>query len=172
MLIKSQFNIFKKYYPELVEKNSIKYPIDDKLMLKMPELHGNSTLREPPQFKKVLLEAEEFENLLYIWEFFNNFSDFLSIPTFPLTELQASLSLVLSEDRVHTAFHQEIDSSQEITNDPFQGYTWTQRCTINEIKERGINLINQIHIALVSAIAGDLDMLNNIGESAGQPPDN
>ena len=79
---------------------------------------------------------------------------------------------MLSEDRVHTAFHQEIDSSQEITNDPFQGYTWTQRCTINEIKERGINLMNQIHIALVSAIAGDLDMLNSMGESAGQPPDN
>jgi len=155
-----------------VEKNSIKYPIDDKLILKMPELHGNSALRQPPQLKTTVVEAEEFENLLYIWEFFNNFSDFLSTPSFTLAELQASLNFTLSEDRVHTAFHQEIDSSQEITNDPFQGYTWTQRCTMTEIKERGIHLVNQIHMALVRVIANDLEILNNGGESAGQPPDN
>jgi hypothetical protein len=77
-------NVFKKYYPELMDKNQIKYPIDDKLIVKMPELHSNSTLKEPPTCKKVLLEPEDFENLLYIWEFFNNFSDFLSTPTFTL----------------------------------------------------------------------------------------
>ena len=111
--------MFKRYYPELVDKNSIKYPIDDKLILKMPELHGNSTLRDAPMWKKVLLVPEDFENLVYIWEFFNNFSDFLNTQTFTVAELQASLNFTSSEDRIHTAFHQEIDSSQEITNDPF-----------------------------------------------------
>ena len=30
------------------------------------------------------MDCDKFENLLYIWEFFNNFSDFLEIPTFNL----------------------------------------------------------------------------------------
>ena len=102
-----------------MEKNTIKYPIDDKLILKMPELHGSLSLKTPPNFKSVLIEAEEFENLLYIWEFFNNFSDFLNIPNFSLVELQAALSFSFADEKVHTAFEQEIDSSQEITSDPF-----------------------------------------------------
>jgi len=44
-------------------------------------------LKSAPNFKSVLIDADEFENLLYIWEFFNNFSDFLNIPTFSLVEL-------------------------------------------------------------------------------------
>ena len=119
MLIQSQLQVFKKHFPTLMEKNSIKYPIDDKLILKMPELHGNMNLKSAPVFKSVLVEAEEFENLLYIWEFFNNFSDFLNLPTFSLTELQAALNFSLEEDQVHTAFEQDIESSQEVTNDPF-----------------------------------------------------
>lgn len=95
--------------------------------------------------KKVIINAETFENLLYIWEFFNNFSDFLEIPVFNLQELQASLNFCESPEVVCTAFSQEIDSSQEINNDPFQGYNHHQKCTITEIKENGINLANQIH---------------------------
>ena len=37
---KAQSDVFKRYYPELWEKNQVKYPIDDKLILQMPELHG------------------------------------------------------------------------------------------------------------------------------------
>lgn len=81
-------------------------------------------LKNPPKFKKVLVEVEQFENLLYLWEFFNNFSDFLSLPTFSLTELQAALNFTHADDQVQTAFECDIDSSQEITNDPFQGYTF------------------------------------------------
>ena len=44
LLIQSQFTVFKKYYPDLIEKKQIKYPIDDKLIFQMPELHGNSVL--------------------------------------------------------------------------------------------------------------------------------
>ena len=87
MLLKSQMSIFKQLYPDLVEKNQIKYPIDDRLIKKMPEIHGSTTLKPPPKSKDILLEPEEFENLLYIWEFFNNFSDFLEIPAFDLSEL-------------------------------------------------------------------------------------
>jgi hypothetical protein len=32
--------VFKRYFPNLMDKNSIKYPIEDKLILLMPELHG------------------------------------------------------------------------------------------------------------------------------------
>ena len=110
---------------------------------------------------KIMVESEQFENLMYVWESFNNFSDFFNIPQFSLSELQAALAFSYSEDRVHTAFEQEIDSSQEITSDPFQGYTWPQRCSIQQIKESGFNLINQIHITLIEAILKDINVLNN-----------
>lgn len=55
-------------------------------------------LKSAPKFKKVLVEAEHFENLLYLWEFFNNFSDFLNLPNFSLTELQAALNFTYSND--------------------------------------------------------------------------
>jgi hypothetical protein len=71
----------------LVEKNTIKYPIDDRLILKMPELHGSSTLKPAPGLQSVLIDSEQFENLLYVWESFNNFSDFFQIPNFSLSEL-------------------------------------------------------------------------------------
>jgi len=32
--------IFARNFPDLIEKNAIKYPIEDKLITKMPELHG------------------------------------------------------------------------------------------------------------------------------------
>lgn len=41
--------IFTKHYPELVDKNnSIKYPIEDKLIKRMPELHGAENLPDKP----------------------------------------------------------------------------------------------------------------------------
>lgn len=86
-VVNAQTAIFKRYYPELLEKNQVKYPIDDKLILAMPELHGQSTLKQAPALKPVLLEPTEYENLLYLWEFLNNFKDFLDIPKFSLEEL-------------------------------------------------------------------------------------
>ena len=87
VMMKAQFAAFKKYYPDLVEKNSIKYPIDDKLVAKMPELHGGIGLEKMPELKKVLMQPTDFENLIYIWEFFNNFADYLEITGFTLSEL-------------------------------------------------------------------------------------
>lgn len=91
-VIKAQFEVFRRYYPELIERNQIKYPIDDKLLAQMPELHQHvNPPKEAPTMKRVLLKTNEFENLVYIWEFFNNFKDFLDIPKFSLEELQAAL---------------------------------------------------------------------------------
>lgn len=70
-----------------MDKNTIKYPIDDRLIIKMPELHGLANLKPSPVLTKVLVGCEQFENLLYVWESFNNFSDFFNIPTFSLCEL-------------------------------------------------------------------------------------
>lgn len=125
-----------------MERGQVKYPIDDMHIVDMPELHGQLALKQPPKLKKILVEYSAFENLLYLWQFFNNFSDFLSLPNFSLTELQAALNFTHLSENVHYAFECDIDSSEEITNDPFQGYTWHQKCTINEIKQNGFNLIN------------------------------
>ena len=53
----------------------------------MPILHGAENFPEKPELKKILIEGERFERLLYIWEFFNNFSDFLDLSNFKLEEL-------------------------------------------------------------------------------------
>ena len=79
-MIKGQFMIFSNNYPELIEKNSIKYPIEDTLIQKLPELHGALNVVQKPQMHPILLEADEFERLLHIWEFCNNFSDYLETP--------------------------------------------------------------------------------------------
>ena len=71
-------------------------------------------------------------------------------------------------DKVIHHFSQDIDSSQEITNDPLQGFDWNQKCTISEIKEKGINLTNQIHLALVKAICVDIEEKSNSASAANQ----
>jgi len=145
MLIQAQKTVFRKFFPELHDKNSVKYPIDDKLIQKWPEMHGQADLKPIPEGREIVLSPEKFENLIYIWEFFNNFSDFFNIANFTIQELQSALSFTHSSDEIHQSFYQEIDSSQEITNEVLQGYDWHQKCTINEIRERGFHLINQIH---------------------------
>jgi DDT domain len=53
----------------------------------MPDLHGADTFPVKPLPKKILVDGETFEKLLYIWEFFNNFYDYLEISTFKMEEL-------------------------------------------------------------------------------------
>jgi hypothetical protein len=55
-IIKSQFQLFSLVYPEYVERNSVKYPIPDALLVKMPELHGGM-MREKPKSMKIDMEA-------------------------------------------------------------------------------------------------------------------
>lgn len=155
-VIKAQFEVFRRYYPELIERNQIKYPIDDKLLAQMPELHQHvSPPKEPPVLKRVLLETTEFENLLYLWEFFNNFKDFLDIPKFSLEELQAALKFsadAREPDKLEACFDRA-----ECEVEPF---TWEQRMTMKEIRESGFNLVNQLHSALARLIISDLEKLN------------
>ena len=40
-----------------MDKNSIKYPIDDKLIIDMPELHGQLMLKQAPRLKKILVNC-------------------------------------------------------------------------------------------------------------------
>jgi hypothetical protein len=71
------------------------------------------------------------------------------------------LNFTYRNAHVHSAFECDIDSSQEITNDPFQGYTWHQKCTINEIKMNGFNLVNQLHCSVIRILCKDLEIHNN-----------
>lgn len=91
-VIKKQLEIFSKLYPELVEKNSIKYPIEDNLIKKLPELHGATQSVSKPQMYKVIIPSTEFDELLYIWEFCNNFSDYLETPFFKIEDLRVALT--------------------------------------------------------------------------------
>lgn len=40
----------------------------------------------------VLLESDDFERLLHIWEFCNNFSDYLEIANFKIEDLRVALT--------------------------------------------------------------------------------
>ena len=90
-LIKQQLTIFTNSYPELVDRNSIRYPIKDELLLKLPELHGCCMDAKPEPFK-INVSSDEFEKLIYIWEFSNNFSEYLDTPLFKLEDLKFALN--------------------------------------------------------------------------------
>ncbi len=66
--------IFSECYPDLVDANgNIKYPISDRLLRKMPQLHDIEEIPKRPKLFKVFLEnSEEFEDILQIWEFSSN----------------------------------------------------------------------------------------------------
>mmetsp|Transcript_28092 Transcript_28092/g.42497 ORF Transcript_28092/g.42497 Transcript_28092/m.42497 type:complete len:90 (+) Transcript_28092:1298-1567(+) len=89
-------------------------------------MHGQADLKAIPSGSQVMIPAETFENLLYIWEFFNNFCDFFQIPNFTISELQASLSMTHGPDEIHKSFIPEIESSQEHPHgETLTGFTWT-----------------------------------------------
>jgi len=69
----------------------VRYPIPDALIEKMPELHGG-VMRAKPKPMKIDMSAGEFEGILYIWEFCNNFYEFLETPQFKIEELASCLS--------------------------------------------------------------------------------
>lgn len=135
-LIKSQMKIFQELYPDLMERNSIKYPIKDELLLKLPELHGFCKDPKPEPFK-ILVSADEFEQLIFIWEFCNNFSDFLNTPTFKLEELKAALS-----------YSEENDPNTNLKISEEQELEWNEQMRVKHIREKGLHMINSIHTSL------------------------
>jgi len=64
----------------------------------LPELHGATSLKPKPTPHKVLLSGEEFDRLLYIWEFFNNLSEPLDTPQFKIEDLKIALTFNTTED--------------------------------------------------------------------------
>lgn len=80
---------FTSIYPEHVKRFKIEYPLPDELLTVMPALHKIDLDLHKPNPKKI--ELENFEKLLPIWEFFNNFSDFLQLPKFKIEVLEAAL---------------------------------------------------------------------------------
>jgi hypothetical protein len=56
-LIRDQLQTFTKWYPELVEKNTIKYPIEDNLIRKLPLLHGVVLTTTKPEMYKVIIPS-------------------------------------------------------------------------------------------------------------------
>jgi hypothetical protein len=58
----------------------------------MPLLHAAENIPAKPEPKQILVDGTTFERLIYVWEFFNNFSDYFNISTFKLEELQTSLA--------------------------------------------------------------------------------
>jgi hypothetical protein len=57
----------------------------------MPLLHGAENFPQKPEPKIILIDGPSFERLLYVWEFLNNFSDFMKLTNFKLEELQVAL---------------------------------------------------------------------------------
>ena len=125
--------LFSSLYPELVDKNSIKYPIEDNLIQKLPQLHGATNLVSKPSMHSILLESEEFERLLHIWEFCNNFADYLETPSFKIEDLRIALTF-------QTPSESSIAEESELD--------WHEQMTLQQVREKGLNLINELHTAL------------------------
>ncbi len=74
-----------------MENYKIQYPIKDELIKIMPRLHHSEEFGAKPNLKKILVPAQQFESLITIWNFFNTFSEYLSVPKFKIEELEAAL---------------------------------------------------------------------------------
>ena len=144
-LIKSQFALFSQLYPEYVEKNSVRYPIPDALLAKMPELHGGIVSVKPVPMK-IDMEAEDFERALYVWEFCNNFSEYLGTPQFKIEELVAALR-----------YTPEIDPRHEVPADQFEDeFDWSEQMQIRHINEKGFHIVNCLFTSLAESYLQDL----------------
>ena len=134
--IKSQFATFSQLHPEYVERNSIKYPIPDQLLAKYPQLNNYQPVEKPEPFQ-IDMTAEEFEQILYIWEFCNNFSEFLDTPSFKMEELRAALVYKFAEDE-----------RMEYDEEEFGQMTWNEQMEVRHIREKGFHIFNRLHSAL------------------------
>lgn len=142
-LIKQQFQIFSNLYPEFVDRNSVRYPIKDELLMKLPELHGCSANQKPEPYK-IFVDADEFEKLIYIWEFCNNFNDYLDTPSFKLEDLKCALSYSEAED-----------PNSNLTVQEEQQLDWNEQMRVRHVREKGLHLINALHTSLVTCYLDD-----------------
>jgi len=120
-----------------VERNSVRYPIPDALIAKMPELHGG-VMRDKPASMKIDMEAGEFEGVLYIWEFCNNFNEFLDTPSFKLEELASCLRYGPESDERMKMSLSEVESQLD----------WTEQMQLKHIREKGFHMVNHLMTSL------------------------
>jgi hypothetical protein len=67
----------------------VKYPIEDALIEKMPMLHGAHLIPNRPVPK--LMSLPNFDQLLSIWQFLNDFQEFFGFEPFKIEMLHAAL---------------------------------------------------------------------------------
>lgn len=71
----------------------------------------------------VLLESDDFERLLHIWEFCNNFSDYLEISNFKIEDLRVALT-----------FQPNLEST--ITEE--SELEWNEQMSLSQVREKGL----------------------------------
>lgn len=123
--------------------------------MKLPELHG-CCMDQKPEPYKIFVDADEFEKLIYIWEFCNNFSDYLYTPTFKLEDLKCALS-----------YNEAEDPNNNLTVQEEQSLDWNEQMRVRHIREKGLHLINALHTALVTCFLDDFFPENNAEEPTG-----
>ena len=84
--------------------------------------------------------------MIYIWEFCNNFADFLQIDEFKLEELRAAFNYLPSEDPKMAM------STLEIA----EGLDWTEQMEVRHIREKGLHLLNCMGSLMTEAFLQDL----------------
>jgi len=140
--IKKMHLVFQQLYPNYMDGNSIKYPIEDKLIVKMKELHGSENIPSKPETHRVLVSAEEFEDLLYIFEFCNNFMDFLEIPEFKIEELYVALTF--QGNSLMPEMEEEGDDN------------WMEEASTLQLRKKGIGFFNCLIQALAQRFLSEL----------------
>ena len=102
-------------------------------------------MQSKPKAMKIDMSAEDFERILYIWEFCNNFNEFLQTPPFKIEELRACL-----------AYLPETDPRLEMGSEELEEMDWTEQMQVKHIKEKGFHMANHLLTALAMAYLKDL----------------
>ena len=91
------------------------------------------------------MPAEDFESLLYIWEFSNNFNEFLETPQFKIEELAACLN-----------YEPENDPRMQLNVAEQEDLEWNEQMQLRHITEKGFHLVNNLFTALAESYLHDL----------------
>lgn len=86
-------------------------------------------MKPKPTPRKVILCGADFDKLLYIWEFFNNFSEYLETPQFKIEDLRIALTYEIPETS-------SINELEEMD--------WSLQMRLKQLREKGFHLVNQL----------------------------
>lgn len=79
---------------------------------------------------------------MYIWEFCNNFSDYLETPFFKIEDLRIALT------------YRPPDQKSLLEEEELE---WNEQMALQQVREKGLNLINVIHVALADCYLKELE---------------